>query len=145
MKKILYSLLLISTVMVSCSKDDDGPSCATSVAGITGSFKITKQELFTNGIPTDITSGLDPCELSGIYRLNADKTATYTEAGSSCSDSWSGGSWDVVSNKLIIKDNTNTEWYNATIKTWNCSNLLISEPTIVGSITADYVTTFTKQ
>jgi hypothetical protein len=77
--------------------------------------------------------------------LNADKTATYTEAGSSCSDSWSGGSWDVVNNKLIIKDNTNTEWYNATIKTWNCSNLLISEPTTVGSITADYVTTFTKQ
>jgi hypothetical protein len=145
MKKMLFSLLLISTVMVSCSKDDAAPSCATSVSGIAGSFKITKLELVTNGVPSDITLGLTSCELSGIYRLNADKTATYTEAGSSCTDSWSGGSWDVVSNKLIIKDDTNSEWYNASITSWNCSNLLISESGTIGSQTVNYVTTFTKQ
>jgi hypothetical protein len=145
MKKMLFSLLLISTVMVSCSKDDAAPSCATSVSGIAGSFKITKKELVANGISTDITSGLSSCILSGIYRLNADKTATYTEAGSSCTDSWSGGSWDVVSNKLIIKDDANTELYNATISSWNCSNLLISESGNVGGQIVNNVTTFTKQ
>ncbi|HPH85281.1 MAG TPA: lipocalin family protein [Ferruginibacter sp.] len=145
MKKIFLAALVISSAMISCKKDSD-PVCEKSVGGIAGSYKLTKEELVVSGTPSPIT--LTPCVQGAIIRLNADKTVTYTESGSSCTDSFTGV-WDVVNNKISISETTSggsvVVYDNAAIDSWNCTDLVVSEDVNISGTSGKYVTTFTKQ
>src|ERR1700754_3485352 len=90
MKKVLFGLLVLAS-LASCKKDDETISCDVSVAGIAGSYKITKATVKITSVPEqDVTSSLfNSCELAGVYQLKADKSVTYTET-SACGGSGVG-------------------------------------------------------
>lgn len=145
MKKMFLAAIVICSVMVSCKKDSD-PVCEKTVGGMAGSYKLTKEELVVSGTPSPIT--LSACVQGAIFRLNADKTVIYTEAGSACTGSYSG-TWDVVNNKLsisrIITGGSLLIYDNATIDSWNCTDFVISEDVDISGTPGKYLTTFTKQ
>jgi hypothetical protein len=146
MKKILFGLLMVATI-ASCKKSDK-ISCDVSVAGIAGSYKITKATVTINPLPEqDLTTTLfDACELNAVYQLKADKTVVYTENGLTCSGSGTG-TWDIVSGNIVLSisgggiDFPNTAPTTA-VSGWDCTNLTLSEVPVAGQT---YKYTFTKQ
>ena len=147
MKKILFGLLMVATI-ASCKKSNETISCDVSVAGIAGSYKITKATVSISGLPeTDITTTLfDACELNGVYQLKADKTVVYTEIGIACSGSGTG-TWDIVSGNIVMSstgggiDFPNTA-PSTKVAGWDCTTLTLSEVPVAGQT---YKYTFTKQ
>jgi Lipocalin-like domain len=148
MKKILLGLLMLATI-VSCKKDDETISCEVSVAGIAGSYKITKAVVSVSGVPDlDVTTTLfDACELAAVYQFKADKTVVYTENGISCSGNGTGA-WDIASGNITVSFTTGngTEFPNVASLTnvsgWNCNTLTLTEEPAPGQ---SYKYTFTKQ
>ena len=142
MKKIIFSVLL-SSALFACKKDK-GPACETTVAGISANYKITKIEIVSGSGSTDVSSTfLDDCTRSGLYQLKADKSAIYTEAGSSCTGSGTG-SWDVSNNNISISVG-GFDFSNAPIKSWDCNTLTVTDDFSSSGITASYRFTFVKQ
>lgn len=146
MKKMFLAALVISSVFVSCKKDSD-PVCEKTVNGIAGSYKLTKVELVVSGTPSPIT--LTSCESGAIFRLNADKSVIYTEAGSACSGSFSG-TWDVVNNKLSISKSITSGgsvivYDNAIIDSWNCTDFVFYVDVVISGTPGKYYRTFTRQ
>jgi hypothetical protein len=143
MKKITILALGAVALMASCKKSSDSSSCEVSVTAIAGSYKISKIEVVTAGIASDVTSTfLDACERDDIYTLKADKTVSYQDAGTVCSSNGTGtGSWDIVSGKLTLNvTGTGTDFANATVSN-NCSSIVVEESAGNGSIR----TTLAKQ
>ena len=143
MKKFFLAVCVLATI-VSCKKDDDdnNQNCEKSVAGLSGSFKITKAVIVASGIPDqDVTSSwLSDCERNGVYLLKNDKTVTYTESGS-CSDSGTG-TWDVVDGKISISTSGGSYFISSkTVSAWDCSTMVVSDD--LGGAT--YKIYFTKQ
>jgi hypothetical protein len=147
MKKILFGLLVVASI-ASCKKSSDTVSCDVSVAGIAGSYKITKATVAISGFPTetDITSSLfDACELAAVYQLKADKTVIYTETAA-CGGSGTG-TWDIVSGNIVMSTTGNGFDLPSTAATtkvagWDCKTLTLSEVPVSGQT---YRYTFTKQ
>jgi hypothetical protein len=139
MKKIILAVCVLASI-VSCKKDKDkAATCDVTVAGITGSYKITKYVGVTTSGSVDLTSyAFDACELGGVYQLKADRTVVYTESGSSCTNS-DIGSWDVVSGKISTSTGS-LDFVNAAVAN-NCSTIVITEDAGSGS---SFVTTLTK-
>ncbi|MBK8610403.1 MAG: hypothetical protein IPL84_10815 [Chitinophagaceae bacterium] len=146
MKKLLLGVLLLATI-ASCKKSDDEISCEVSVAGIAGSYRITKIVLTITALPDqDITTTLlDPCGLSGVFQLKADKSVVYTETPACGGDGT--GTWDVVSGNININHSGNGyDFPNAAassaITGWDCSTLTLTESVGGGQ---SYKYTLTKQ
>ncbi|MEI2748179.1 MAG: lipocalin family protein [Ferruginibacter sp.] len=147
MKKFILPAFAFVLALSSCKKDDTSPSCEKTVAGIAGSYKVTKIETITAGITQDVTTSiLDACQISGVIQLKSDKTFTYTESGGTCTDN-GAGTWDVVSGALTINSTSGGSYDvdNATISSWNCSTLVVSESANLGGVTIEYRSTLTKQ
>ncbi len=141
MKRIILGALVISAALISCKKDNPTPAtCAATVAGIAGNYKITQLLAVTSSGSTDVTTTFfDACKLGGVYQLKSDSTVIYTEAGGACTDSDSG-TWTVVANK-ISASTASFDFADAPVVN-NCSNIVITEDIGGGS---SFVTTFTKQ
>jgi hypothetical protein len=148
MKKVLFGLLMVATI-ASCKKNKDTISCDVSVAGIAGSYKITKASVAISGFPTetDLTSTLfDVCDLGGVYQLKADKTVVYTEAGGACTANGTG-TWDIVSGNIVMSVSGGGFDLPSTAATtkvagWDCTTLTLTEVPTAGQT---YKYTFTKQ
>jgi len=146
MKKFILPAFAFVLALSSCKKDDPA-SCEQTVAGIAASYKVTKVEQITAGISQDITTTvLSTCQRNAVIQLKSDKTFTYTESGTGCTDS-GAGTWDVVSGKLTLTNTTGggADIDNATINSWNCSTLVVSEDVTAGGVTFSYRSTLTKQ
>lgn len=131
MKKIFLSLLVCSIAFVGCKKkSDDPPVCESTVAAIAGAYKITKVVANPPGLsPLDITATYlsDPCEISGSYQLNANKTVVYSETASCLGNG--SGTWDVVGTTITITHNGDGAEFSGTVTSFNCSNLVIRDAT----------------
>ena len=142
MIRFLLSVCLVAILMVSCKKEDAAvvTGCETSIAGITGDYKLTKWVSIDTTSTVDITSSqLDACQLSAIYKLKSDKTVTYTETGASCAGT-DIGTWN-AGNGVITLAAGPFEVIGCAIVN-NCTTLVITK-----YITAakSYVFTLTKQ
>ncbi len=144
MKRTSLILLALSIFAFSCKKDDAPKVCATTIADIAGSYKITKVMATISGFgTTDITATAlpDACRQSGVYQLNADRTLIYSE-NASCSSSGSG-SWNLSADSSItISHNGGGLDFDGKVKSFNCTNLVINEETGGGN-SVEY--TITKQ
>jgi len=143
MKKVLLGLIVLGA-MASCKKHSDDISCDVSVAGITGSYKLTSVvAYFPSPLPDqDITSTvLNSCDLGAVYQLKSDKSVVYTETGGSCAGSGTG-TWDVVSSKLTLSSPGYADLVSASVTGWDCSNLTVTED---GGSGSGIRYTFTKQ
>jgi len=140
MKKVLLAVLMIS-VFASCKKSKSN-SCEVSVAAMSGTYKLTKYTFKVTNLPAqDYTNLLTDCDKSGIYQLNADKTATYSN-DASCFDNETG-TWDVVDGKITIS----VGYYIDDLKVagWDCNGFDAEESNSTSGITSTSSYHFTKQ
>ena len=128
MKKIFLSLLVVATI-ASCKKSGEDISCDVSLAGIAGSFRITKVVLSVPAIPDqDYTSTYlpDACSQSNIYQLKADGTVVYTE-NTSCGGNGTG-TWSLSGGNITINHSGSGYDFNATpVSGWDCGTLTLAE------------------
>ena len=147
MKKIILALVVLASV-ASCKKDKNNSNCEKSVAGIAGTYKITKATVKMTGFPeTDVTTSMfDACELAATYQLKADKTVIYTESAA-CGGSGTG-TWDVLAgaNITIATSGNGMDFPSSAATTsisgWDCNKLVLSEVPTAGQT---YNFTLTKQ
>ena len=148
MKRIILSLIVLSSVMISCKKDDAPATCEKTVAGIAANYKITKVELVTSTANSDITDAiLDACKKNAIYQLKANNSFIYTEIGSSCTGS-NTGSWNVANNAISIVSGTGSgaiSFTNAPITGWDCSTLTVTQDIVFVGTASNAKFTFVKQ
>lgn len=138
MKKLFLSLVLGGVLLAGCKKDDAPTDCAETVAGIAGNYKITK---FTVAGSDATSTFYDACDLSGVYALKADGTATYAESGTSCSTTTGTGAWSVTGTTInLAYTSGNGDDFSGTVSN-NCSNITISD----NSSGVAIVLTLTKQ
>lgn len=143
MKKMFLALSALVLLVSSCSKDKDdesGPITPTK-ENLTGTYKLTKVVLTANGQTSDMTTQymqfFDACQRDDVFKLNADNTYQWVDAGTKCDPE--GGytdTWSLTSNTTIVMDG---ETY--TIKSFNGKILEVSQS--YGG--AEQVETYTKQ
>ena len=113
---VLFSTFLL--VLASCKKDGDddggGSGCSTTVATVSGKYKITsmKYKQTPTSAEIDMFSALNDCEKDDFTILNSNGTLAVQDAGTVCSpttaysSTWSLGSGTIVINsKVGIIDN----------------------------------------
>lgn len=142
MKKIILSAIILASV-ISCKKDED-PKCEKTVAAIAANYKLTKVETVSSTGTSDVTpTFLTDCQKNALYLLKTDKSFTYTEISSTCTDSGIG-TWDVTSSTITISGAGYT-FNNAPIESWDCTNLKVTQTGTLGSATVNLRFTFVKQ
>ena len=125
MKKTIFILAVSSLFIISCKKDHNEPQDITpTVQNVSGSYTIAKLTMQSTGTPEQdvTTSFLTSCERDDIYKLNADMSYDYMDAGTACSPDGSFSSnWDLPSATTITIDAQ-----TATILKFNGTNLNVS-------------------
>ena len=148
MKRIILSLIVVSSVFISCKKDKAPATCEKTVAGIAANYKISKIEIVSTSGNTDITNTiLDACKKDAIYQLKANNSFIYTEIESSCSGS-STGSWNVANNAISISSGTGSgaiSFTSAPITGWDCSTLTVTQDILFVGTASNAKFTFVKQ
>lgn len=126
MKRILLSfslLTLLGTVVVSCSKNtEEELECEIDVASVAGKYRLVSAKLLEGNRETDVLNDIyESCELDDINELKADKTFTYTDAGTSCSPSGTvSGTWDITGRTLRLNSGLSN------IESFNCKELVVT-------------------
>jgi len=128
MKKFL-SIPFLFFLFISCNKDDNPPTCTTTTATLTGTYKIiasTYKETPTSD-EVDEYALRDACEKDDLLVLNSNNTYNATDAGIACSPpSEDSGSWSLSGSNLTIDGDP------VTIKSFDCKTLvLISKDVLV--------------
>ena len=125
--KNLFTIVLLTSLLFSCNKSTV-KVCEKTIAGITGTYKLTKFELvsFDTGQAQDVTNTLSPCELSGIYDLRVDKTASYTEMAN-CTGNGTG-TWGLTEGGILytsFASGNGSRISNTSIVSWDCIHLVL--------------------
>ncbi len=130
--RFLISTLCIAFFSItSCKKSSDPASCETTVANLSGAYKLTAEKLTVGSIEQDVLPTYDACELDDVMTLKTDGTYIHTDAGTTCGGDDSG-TWGVSGNTFTIDGETGT------IVSFDCHNLVISHSELGGTITSTY-------
>ena len=99
MKKIFFLIGLTST-MISCEKNDEQISAATE--DIAGTYKLVGLTMGSTTVPEqDAMSSLFDCEKDDLYKLNADSSFQYIDAGVACEPNGNfTGNWELNGNVI---------------------------------------------
>ena len=103
MKKIILSLFVLSTVLISCKKDSK--NCDLNSGNVVGTYRLTAYTYKANTAATvvDEYALLQPCEKDDRIIFNANSTTTYTDAGVVCSPSGnSTGTWSLSGSSMTL-------------------------------------------
>src|SRR5215467_3110350 len=121
----ILAILLIESCKKNTSNTTTAKTCGKTMTEIAGRYKLTKVELvsYWTGATQDVTSTLPTCELSGIFDLNRDSTAVYTEPPG-CDGSGTG-TWGITGNLYTVFPSGNGVYISDTeITSWDCDNLV---------------------
>ena len=124
MKKFIFYTLIICSGL-SCKKNND-KTCNLNTASVAGSYKVTaaRYKATATSPETDYYSQLfpDACERDDIITLNANGSATFTDAGVKCSPPGDDVStWSLSGNTITIDGGP------ANVDSFNCSAITVSE------------------
>jgi hypothetical protein len=124
MKKLIFFSLIICSGL-SCKKNTD-KTCNLDTASVAGSYKVTaiRYKATATSPETDYYNQFypDACERDDIITLNANGTATYTDAGVKCTPAGDDtGTWSLSGNTITIDGGP------AHVDSFNCSSMTISE------------------
>ena len=143
MKNSMIALLTIATLtMVSCKKDKEETQAVTK-ENISGTYKLgSVKGQVSGGAEQDVTSALfESCELDNATTLKTDLTYTVVDAGTQCSPATDeSGTWGLSGTTGFVLDGE-----SFTIKSWNGSQLVLTQTDNSGGVTATYTTTLNKQ
>ncbi len=142
MKAILLTVFIF-VLFASCKKEEknapSSPTCSTTVAKLTGSYKVTAMTYTAPGMPnTDYFATLNVCRKDDVHVLEANGNYSYQDAGAACAPPGSySGTWSLSGNTLTL----NTQV--ATIQSFNCDVLVIHGSP--GVVAGDGMTTTLKK
>ena len=122
MKKIILSLVVLSTVLVSCKKTDK--NCDLNANNLVGTYRLTAATYKANTATAaiDLFATLSPCEKDDLLILNSGGTYTYTDAGVVCSPSGNDtGLWSFSGSTLIIDGDAYS------VPSFSCSGMTITQ------------------
>jgi hypothetical protein len=141
MKKWMLSLAVVISLVSACSKDDDGP-VVTSLDTVAGDYNVEAVTVNLGSNKTDVLSEyFETCQKDDILQLKKDKSYANVDAGVVCSPSNAyTGTWDIVSTSRIRIDGD-----EYTIKSFDGKKLILTEPFVVGSVTAELETIWRKR
>jgi hypothetical protein len=86
MKKILFGLLSLTLLATACKKSKDEPTVEVTKENISGTYKLLSIKASANGSAQQDFDFREACEKDDTYKLNADQTFLYTDAGTVCGD-----------------------------------------------------------
>jgi hypothetical protein len=119
MKKLALTLAIGTLTFVSCKKDND---CETNATSLALSYKTVsiKYKQTPSSSEIDYFATLDACEKDDVLTLNANGTYSYTDAGTQCSPAGSyTGTWSVSGNTITVDGD------NGTIQSFDCNTLVL--------------------
>lgn len=121
MKKLFIPVFILSLFALSCKKEGNNNTCTTSVASISGSYKINSLVYKASATSADVDylATFDPCQKDDIIRFNTNGTADYQDVGAICSPNGSNTiTWSLNGNSITIDGETGT------IQSFDCQNWL---------------------
>ena len=135
MKKSIFFILIICSGL-SCKKNAD-KNCNLDTASVAGSYKVTsiRYKATATSSETDYYNQFftDVCERDDIMTLNANGSATFTDAGIKCTPPGDDTStWSLSGNTITIDGGP------AHVDSFNCSSITISENDVYA--TGDHLT-----
>ena len=125
MKKGLFLFAAVFFLLTSCKKESQ--TCTLSVAGISGSYKLTAVLFKADANTPEVDVFLDPnyfeaCERDNIVTLNSNGTYTVSDGAIACSPSDAdSGLWSLNGNTLTV----DTEALG--ISDFSCSGFKVKE------------------
>lgn len=117
----MLAACLMAFAFVSCKKDKD-PVCELNQANLVGSYKITGLKYKADAATAEVDEYIDwdACEKDDITVLNADNTATFTDAGTVCSPNGSStGTWGFASNVFLLNGRTGS------VSNFSCTGMTV--------------------
>jgi hypothetical protein len=139
MKNYFFAAIAASALLFSCKKNDKETTCEKTVAAIAGNYKITK--VTVAGQPATDLYFSEACQKDDVFQLKADKTMTYSDAGTQCNPADNGtGDWDVVNGRIIITHTAGADDVEGNVIN-KCNGFDVTED--MGGY--QFVITFTKQ
>ena len=141
MKKLLFGLLALTLLATACKKDKDAP--AITKENIAGTYKLMSIKATLNGSPEMDADDRDDCEKDDLYKINADNSFNYVDAGSVCDPA---GSFDAT--YVLNGSEISSEQFadlNGTISKFDGSTLEITLSGTEGDMTYKIRSTFQKQ
>lgn len=147
MKKTLFAFAAIVALATTSCKKEDTPAPAVTKEKVAGTYKVATVMMSINGgAEQDITrdpnfSYYDECQLDDTQTFNTDGTYGYVDAGVQCSPAGDmTGTWNLQSEKKITVDGNDFD-----IKSFNGSQLAISQTETSGGVTATVTVNLNKQ
>lgn len=125
--------LVIGILAIGCKKGDNDPPAITK-ENLAGTYTLVSLKASSNGTEVDVTDQeVEPCEKDDQFKLNADNTYAYIDAGVKC-DPPGGhqGTWSLQGKVLSFDD------FEMTIDKFDGSILVGSE-----TVTTDFGITYT--
>ena len=134
-------VLLAIASLTGCKKDKNEAVTPTQ-ENLIGSYKLTAFTGQVNGgAETDAMASFQSCQKDDLYKLNADLSFNYLDAGTACDPAGDdNGTWVLISPTKIA-----FYGYEFDIISFNGNTLVGSETTVDGDITTTVKGTFTKQ
>ncbi|SKA37698.1 Lipocalin-like domain-containing protein [Chitinophaga eiseniae] len=121
--KCTAAVIIASTLLLACKKEKSSPSgCDISVAGLSGSYKLTALQYKENAssAPIDYLAYLEACEKDDIMELKSNGTYTYHDAGTACAEpATDHGTW-TVTGKTLTSDGK----LQGAIDSYDCKTLV---------------------
>jgi Lipocalin-like domain len=101
MKKLVFGLLSLTLLATACKKSKDEPAVDVTKENIAGTYKLTSVKASANGSQEVDFDYREACEKDDTYKLNADNTFLYTDAGTVCGDPYEfSGDWTLEGNVI---------------------------------------------
>jgi hypothetical protein len=122
MKRITLSLLVLSTILVSCKKDDK--NCDLNAGNFAGSYRITAISYKANTATpvVDEYATLPACAKDDVITFNTNNTSTYTDAGVVCTPAGNDtGVWALSGNSVTLDGDVYA------VTAFSCSGTTISQ------------------
>jgi hypothetical protein len=143
MRKIILASFILGLILIvnACSKSSSS-SNARTMQNLSGTYMITALSATVSGFTINLLDSLPPCERDNTITLDANGTATFTDAGVKCvPPSDSSGTWS-------LSQNTDTVYVAGSasfIKSWDGTTLVLNNAEVVSGIPVTATTTLKKQ
>jgi len=141
MKKLVFGLLSFFLLATACKKDKD--SLPITKENITGTYKLISIKVSLNGSPELDADDREDCEKDDLYKLNADNSFNYVDAGTTCDPAGDfSATWQLNDKQLSSESYPQID---GTITSFDGTNMDVTFSGIESGMTYKARSTFKKQ
>jgi Lipocalin-like domain len=122
MKKLVFGLISFTLLATACKKDKDAP--AITKENITGTYKLITVTASVNGSPQLDADEREDCEKDDLYKLNADNSFNYVDAGIACDPAGDiNATWQLNDKQISSEDYPQID---GTITSFDGTNMVVT-------------------